>query len=330
MGTPKQEIDAYFGADTFDSVADFADRTRKARTKYDNFVKRFFGAYDDGLQIRLALLENVAADIELAFTKARAREKIDRKQVKAVIELYELACDCVEFELEQLDGIFGLNFLGAMTPIVNLFPRRELANELTAYKKALTDLSNALDQAKRQRLGARIDKAVDIFQTVVTFAFPEITAAKEITMAAGGLLADSILGPQSPDASKVGRTTLTTLKEPISKVAKLSQSMDKLAGVATKVNAVYDAVNTDELDQANAAVKAVERAIANEKATHQRMIKTIWERWRTRVLTFLVSLERAERKLKEAARDIEEYRTALDEQKTDAGYKSRMVWRVAA
>ncbi len=330
MGTPAQDVDAYFGPDTYDWAADLARRTRAFRRKYDTFVKRIFGAYDDGLYLRLDLLERIAADIDAAFAKVQARQKVDRNQFLAVLQLFEAASDCVELEMEQLDGLFALGLANAMTPFVKMFPFRELARELKAYEQALAQLRDALAQAKRARTEARIDKAIDIVQGIVTFAFPEIALAKEIALGAGGLFADSRLGPQGPDASKIARTTATTLKEPLSKVAKFSKSMDGVAGIGAKMNAVYDILDSDELDSADAAIKNVERAIENEKAAHKRIVDNIWAKWRGRTLVFRASLERANKKLEESADHLDEVRSALQEQRDLARYNPPIIWRIVA
>ena len=330
MGTIAEEIDAYFGEDTYDWVAELNRRTRVARKDYDTFVKKFFGVYDDGLWIRLDLLERIAADIEAAFAKVRARQNIDRNQFKAVVELFETASDCVELELEQLHGMFAIGLAAGFTPFVKMFPFRELAQELKAYEKALARLKNVLDQAKRERNEARIDKAIDILQGIVTFAFPEIALAKEIALGAAGLFANSRLGPQAPDASKIVRTTATTLKGPLLKVTKLSKSMDGVAGVASKMNAVYDVLNFDELDAASDAIKKVEQAIVDEKATHKRIVQNIWAKWRMRVMTFLASLERANKQLEELAAHLDEVRSALREQRDISGYNPPIAWRLVA
>jgi DNA repair ATPase RecN len=154
--------------------------------------------------------------------------------------------------------------------------------------------------------------------------------AKEIALAAGGLFADSRLGPQGPDASKIARTTASTLKAPLSKVAKWSKSMDNVAGVASKMNAVYDVLDFDELDTADAAIKNVEKAIENEKAAHKRIVENIWAKWRMRVMTFLASLERANKQLEASAAHLEEVRDALREQRDIARYNPPVAWRIAA
>lgn len=328
MATLAEDVDAYFGEDTYDWAADLARRTRIARKTYDTFVKRNFGAYDDGLYIRLDLLEQVAADVDAAFLKVRARQKVDRNQFKAVIELFETASDCVELEIEQLQGMFGLGLASAMTPFVRMFPFRELARELKAYEQALSRLKDALAQAKRELTEARVDKAIDIFQGIVTFAFPQIALAKEIALGAGGLFADSRLGPQDPDASKIARTTASTLKEPLLKVTKLTKSMTNVAGVASKMNAVYDVISFDELDAAHAAIKNLKAAIDNEKATHKRIVENIWAKWRIRVAAFLASLERANKQLEESADRLNEVRSALREQSEMVKYRSPTIWRL--
>lgn len=330
MGTPAQDVDAYLGPDTYDWAEDLARRTRLARKKYDSSIKRFFGDNDDGLAIRLKLLEQIAADVQGAFVKVRARQRIDCDQFKPVIELFETAIDCVELEIEQLEGLFGVGLASAMTPFVRQFPFRELARELKAYEQALKTLEVAMARAKSDLTGARIDKAIDIFQGVVTFAFPEITLAKEIALGVGGLFADSRLGPQSPDASKIARTTASTLKEPLLKVTKLSKSMTNVAGVGSKLNAVYDVINMDELDAANAAIDNLKRAITDEKATHKRLVDDIWEKWRIRVATFMASLQRADRLLAESAEHLQQVRSALEAQKKIARYDTPVAWRIGA
>ena len=229
-----------------------------------------------------------------------------------------------------MHALFGVGLAGAFTPFVKMFPFRELAGELKAYEQALARLKSALEEAKRARTEARIDKAIDIFQAVVTFAFPEIALAKEIAMGAGGLFADSRLGPQGPDGSKIARTTASTLKEPLSKVMKFSKSMDKVAGVGSKMNAVYDVLDFDELDTADAAIKNVQKAIEDEKAFHKRIVEHIWAKWRTRVMTFLASLERANKELEASAARLQEVRDALREQRDIAGYNPPVAWRIAA
>lgn len=330
MGTPAQDIDAHFGEDTYDWAAELARRTRLARKKYDTFVKRFFGVYDDGLYIRLDLLERIAADVDAAFMKVRARQKVDRQQFKAVIELFETASDCVELELEQLEGMFGLGLASAMTPFVRMFPFRELARELKFYQLTLSRLKDALSRADSELTEARIDKAIDIFQGIVTFAFPQIALAKEIALGASGLFADSRLGPQAPDASKIVRTTASTLKEPLLKVTKLSKSMTNVAGVASKMNAVYDVISFDELDAAHAAIKNLKQAIADEKATHKRIVENIWAKWQIRVAVFIASLERANTQLEESADHLAEVRDALREQHDIAKYNPPIIWRIGA
>lgn len=330
MGTIAEDIDAYFGEDTFDWAADLARRTRVFRKEYDTFVKRHYGAYDDGLWLRLDLLERIAADVDAAFKDVRARRKVDRKQFKAVLELFETASDCVEFELEQLQAMFALGLATALTPFVKQFPFRDLAKELKAYEQALSGLKNALERAKRERNEARIDKAIDIAQGIITFAFPNISLAKEIAIGAAGLFADSRLGPQAPDGSKITRTTATTLKGPLMEITKLTKSMDGLAGVASKFNAVYDILNFEELDMANAAVENAKKAIKEEKETHKRIVANIWAKWRSRVMIFLVALERANKQLEESADRLHEVRSALQEQRDIAGYNPPIVWRIAA
>lgn len=330
MGTPAEDVDAYFGHDTYDWAADLARRTRVARKKYDTFVKRFFGVYDDGLWIRLDLLERIAADVDAAFMKVRARQKVDRHQFKAVIELFETACDCVELELDQLDGVFGIGLASAMTPFVRMFPFRELAHELKVYQLTLSKLKDALDRADSELTEARIDKAIDIFQGIITFAFPQIALAKEIALGAGGLFADSRLGPQAPDTSKIVRTTASTLKEPLLKVTKLSKSMTNVAGVGSKINAVYDVLSFDELDAAHAAIKNLKQAIADEKATHKRIVENIWAKWRIRIAAFIASLERANKQLEESADHLGEVRDALREQHEIAKYNPPTAWRITA
>lgn len=330
MGTPAQDVDAYFGDDTYDWTAELARRTRLARGKYDTFVKRHFGIYDDGLSFRLELLEQIAADVDAAFTRVRTRQAVDRNQFRAVLELFQTASDCVEFEIEQLEGIFGLGLATALTPFVRMFPFRELATELKFYEQALTGLQAALDRAKRARTEARVDKAIDVFQAFVSIAFPEIALAKEIALGAGGLFADSRLGPQGPDASKITRTTATTLKEPLSKLLKLSKSMDKFAGYGSQLNAVYDVFDTGELDAADAAIKDVERAIANEQATHKRIVENIWMKWRARVLMFISNLDRANRELEQSAERLATMRQALREQRDMIRYRPPTIWRAAA
>lgn len=328
MATLAEDVDAYFGEDTYDWAADLARRTRLARNTYDTFVRRFFGIYDDGLYLRLDLLEQIAADVDLAFRKLRARQKVDRRQFKTVIELFETASDCVELEIEQLQGMFGHGLASAMTPFVRMFPFRELARELKAYEQALSRLDGALAQANRELTEAKVDKAIDIFQGIVTFALPEIALAKEIVLGAAGLFADSRLGPQDPDASKIARTTASTLKEPLLKVTKLTKSMTNVAGIASKMNAVYDVFSADELDAAHAAIRTVKAAIDHEKAVHKRIMDDIWSKWRIRIAGFQASLERANRQLEESAARLNEVRDALRDQREIARYRSPTPWRL--
>lgn len=330
MGTKAEAVDAYFGEDTYDWAMELIRRTHVARKDYDTFVKRYFGVYDDGLWIRLDLMERIEADIEAAFVMTHAGQFIDRKQFQGVIQLYETASDCVELELEQLHGMFALGLAAALSPFVKMFPFRELAQELKAYESALANLKDALAKAKREHTEAWIDKSIDIVQGVVTFAFPQITLAKEVALGVSGLFADSRLGPQDPDASKIARTTATTLKNPILKLTKMSSALDGVAGVASKMNALYDIANFDEIDAAKGAIKKVEQAIANEKATHKRIVQKIWAAWRTRTLTFLASLERGSKQLEESAKHLEEVRSALREQDQLSGYKPPIAWRRVA
>lgn len=328
MATPAETVDAHFGHDTFDWAADLARRMRASRMTYDTFVKRFFRGHDGGLHLRLRLLEGIAADVDAAFKKVQTRQKVDRQQFQAVLELFEVANDCVDLEIEQLQALSGLGLASAMTPFVKQFPFRQLARELEAYRQALVRLESALAQAKRELTEARIDKAIDVFQGVVTFALPEIVLAKEVALGIAGLFADSRLGPDGPDASKIARTTASTLKEPLVKVAKLSKSMSHVAGVGSKLNAVYDVISLDELDAAHAAVRAVKAAREQEQRVHRRIVDTIWTMWRVRLATFQSSLERANQRLEESAGRLNATRDALIDQGKIARYSSPTLWRL--
>src|SRR5690349_20164477 len=104
MTTIAEQIDAYFGEDTYDWVVELSRRTRVFRKDYDTFVRKYFGAYDDGLWLRLDLLERIDADVDAAFKTALGKKNVDKAQLKAVVELFEQCSDCVELELEQLHG----------------------------------------------------------------------------------------------------------------------------------------------------------------------------------------------------------------------------------
>lgn len=327
MATPADIVDAHFGRDTFDWAADLSRRMRVSRSTYDTFVTRYFRGRDGGLHLRLAMLEGIAADIDVAFQKVQTRQKVDRRQFQAVIELFGVANNCVDLETEQLQALFGLGLASALNPFVRQFPFRQLVRELEAYQQALSRLDGALAQAKRELTEARIDKAIDVFQGVVTFALPEIVLAKEIALGIAGLFADSRLGPDSPDASKIARTTASTLKEPLVKVAKLSKSMSNVAGVGSKLNAVYDVISLDELDAANAAVRAVKAAREQEQRVHRRIVDAIWTSWSVRLAAFQSSLERANRRLEESAGRLNATRDALIEQSKIARYSSPTLWR---
>jgi hypothetical protein len=323
-----EDVDAYFGEDTYDWAEELARRMRLARKDYDTFVRKFFGVYDDGLWIRLDLFERINADIQAAFQQVAAHRKVDPTQFKPVLELFETVSDSVELDLGQLHGMFGIGLASGFLPFVKMFPFRELAQELKFYQQALNGLDVALSRAKRERNEARFDKAIDIFQGIVTFVFPEITIAKEIALGAGGLFADSRLGPGGPDSSKIARTTASTLKEPLLKVTKLTKSMGNIAGVASKFNAVYDVFDFSELDTAEDNIKAVVKAIAAEKAAHKRIVEGIWFRWRMRIITFQSALERANRELEASREILEQTRSALDEQKKIARYSPPIAWRI--
>ena len=328
MASPIEDVDGYFGEDTYEWAEELARRMRLARRDYDTFVRKFFGAYDGGLWLRLDLFERINADIQDAFTQVAAHRKIDRDQFRAVLELFETASDCVELELEQLHGLFAAGLASAFTPFVKMFPFRELAQELKAYQQALSDLGDALSRAKRERTEARFDKAIDIFQGIVTFVFPEIAMAKGIALAAGGLFADSRLGPEGPDNKKILRTTASTLKDPLLKITNLTKSMGNVAGVTTKLNALYDVINLDELDTADANIKQVEKAIETEKSVHKLVIDDIWSRWSGRAMAFQIGLERANRELEASRALLEETRSALNLQQQMARYNPPINWLI--
>jgi hypothetical protein len=329
MPSPNAEIiDAYFGYDTYDWAAELQRRARLYHRRYYGPIRNAFGVYDDGLSWRVDLLDGISADVDDAFRMVANGQKVDKNQFKVVLELFETASDCVEYEVEMFEGMMALGLASGFLPFVRMFPYRELAQELQAYQAALRSLEAALEKARRKETEAYIDKGIDVLQGIITFAFPEIDLAKEIALGFGGLFADSRLGPQGPDASKIVRTTATTLKDPIAKVTKMSESMQKVAKGAAKVNAVYDVVNLDEIKAARASVKDIEAAIETEKKVHRRLVEDIWNKWALRVWNFKQSLERANKALEESRNHAQELRSALAEQREIANFRGAVRWRV--
>lgn len=113
-------------------------------------------------------------------------------------------------------------------------------------------------------------------------------------------------------------------------MSKLTKSMTNVAGIASKMNAVYDVFSADELDAAHAAIRTVKAAIDHEKAVHKRIMDNIWSKWRIRIAGFQASLERANRQLEESAGRLNEVRDALRDQREIARYRSPTPWRLGA
>lgn len=324
----KEKIDRSIGNDTFNVWTELQRRLHLEKRRYENIVKKNFGTiYDDGLSFRIDLADRLQDDLKKVFQYVVQNKKIDRQEVETVITLFELAIDTIEKENDLFEGIFGSRIVAMMTPIVRLFPKRQLNAELAHYKKVAASLEVALDRAKNERIGAYIDKVIDIGGLVVEF-IPSLSLAQKVVIGIGSLVADSNLGPQKPDASKITRTTLFTFSDQLEKVKTFNGAMKTINKYGSKLNALSDMLNTDEIDQANKNVQDLKKALEEQKKIHEKVIKQIWANWEVQVLNFQIQLEKIEKNLKDSKYEMEELRRVLQEEVEYANYRYPKVWKI--
>jgi hypothetical protein len=323
----KEKIDQSIGNDTFDLWTELQRRLRLEKKRYETIVKKNFGVYDDGLSFRIDLADQLQADLETVFQFIVQNRKADKQEVVTIMVLFELAIDTIERENDLFEGIFGSQLVAMMTPLVRLFPKRELAAELAYYKKVAASLEAALKRAKGERIEAYIDKAIDIAGLAIEF-IPSLSLASKVVIGIASLAADSELGPQKPDASKITRTTISTFSDELEKVKTFNGAMKTVSKYGGKLNAAYDVLNTDEIDQANKNVQDVKNALKEQKKIHEKVIKQIWAKWEVRVMNFQIQLEKIEMNLKDSKYEMEELRRVLREEVQKANYRPGKAWRI--
>lgn len=330
MSTLNDKVDERFGPDTFDWVRELQRRTRATRGKYDAGIKPVFGVYDGGLLFRLDLAERISFDLDEAFGLTGAGRRIDPQQFKKVVELFQIAVETAEAEIEQLEAEVSTELQTGVLPFIRIYPYRQLRRLADTYGKELTELRAALERAQREKQEAYVDKVIDIGQLVISVAVPELALLKEVTIAAGGLFADSQLGPGDPSPSKAARTTLSTFKTPLLQMAELSKQLGNFAGRASKLNSIYDAADLSEIAQANDNIESLRKKLIATRTIYAEIRDTIWRTWEARMTFVIISLRNQEQQLRALRDNVREHLDALDEMRQSAGYRPPTVWRWTA
>ena len=327
MAVNPRAVDNYFGADTFGHFQYLQARGGNAVAIHENDLKKTFGMFDGGLSFRLGTIQYMLASVELAFDQLMSGKNISVSQFWDVIEALEAGIDCADAEIGQLRAVQALGLVAMLTPLINQFPRRELKSAAEAERNALKALDKALDEAKSKRIGAVFDKLIDVAQLVVPLA-REMKLIEDVAAGFGGLMADSMLGPDGPDSSKAVRTGITSFEKPLSKLAGFTKAFGIVTKGGVALNGVYDVLDFDELKTAFSNVDKLRDAIALERKWRKYIIEVIWAQWGQRVQSFQNQLEQADRQMKETAYLVEQQKNEFWKRETKSGYKPYMIWKL--
>jgi hypothetical protein len=198
---------------------------------------------------------------------------------------------------------------------------------LKNYEASLKALKVELQKAERKLTEARIDKAIDVGQLILTVVAPELTLVTNFTIAVGGLVADELLGTGGPDASKIGRTAVTTFMGPFGKAMKYGKdfmAVEKITGIG---NSAYDAKNLDEIDTAKQMIASIQNKIADVRRNYKVAMK-LFPEWYEKLVLLNNQLNFAQAKINKLAAEADDARYYLSQELQRMRYRSPQIWRL--
>lgn len=323
MGATDQEIiDAYLGEDTYDNWMDLQRRLRVAVRRNENTIKKLVGVYDNGLSFRVDLAEHLNFDYETGMHYILQGKNLDINEVQDVGTLFELALDTIEAEMDLIEAVQMSGFAAWM-----LFPFALFAAKAGILKQQLEELKKLLDKAKQELKEAKIQKALDVGITIATLLLPELGVVEKFVVGAGKLTYDHFLGPKSPDARKVGKTTFTTYSSSVKKIKSVGETSGQVISTTGKVVKYYGVVfDWDEILEGYKNVDQIEAAMKATQKAYDFFIGEI-KKSESQLLLMEMQFKKAEAAIQDYFEEVQNLIDILDDEIKAIHYSSPKAWR---